>query len=115
MPIFHRLIIKYNLSKADQILSTSQTMKKEIEKFTKKNIIVTPFGIQIDKFYSQKVQSLFNSDQLVIGTIKTLERKYGIEYLIRAFRIVKNRLLETCMHNPISNRNGTTYFINSFM
>ena len=111
--IFHHLIIKYNLSKADQILSTSQTMKKEIEKFTKKNIIVTPFGIQIHKFYPQKVQSLFNSDQLVIGTIKTLEKKYGIEYLIRAFRIVRNRRPHIALKLLIVGRGSLTEYLKS--
>lgn len=38
--------------------------------------------------------SLFNSEDIVIGTIKTLEKKYGIEYLIRAFSFSKEKLPE---------------------
>ena len=89
--LIHRAMIKFNLSKADKILSTSYTMKKETNKFTNKDIIVTPFGIDVNKFHPQKVNSLFEPNDLVIGTIKTLEKKYGIEFLIRAFQIVKEK------------------------
>lgn len=87
----HWLIVKYSLLKADIILSTSNAMKFETEKYTPKVVEVTPFGIQLDKFYPQKVTNLFNSENIVIGTIKTLEKKYGIEFLIRAFKIVKDK------------------------
>ncbi|HCY77910.1 MAG TPA: glycosyltransferase family 4 protein [Ignavibacteriales bacterium] len=85
----HQAMIKFNLFKADKILSTSEVMKIETSKYTSKNITVTPFGIDTSKFYPSKVQSIFNSSDLVIGTIKTLEKKYGIEYLIKAFKILK--------------------------
>ena len=85
----HRVMIKFNLFKADKILSTSEVMKNETSKYTSKNIIVTPFGIDTSKFYPSKTLSIFNSSDIVIGTIKTLEKKYGIEYLIRAFKILK--------------------------
>lgn len=88
--LIHKAIIKFNLSKADQILSTSNTMKREIENYTSKEIIVTPFGIDVELFKPKNVKRVFEQDDLVIGTIKTLEKKYGIEYLIRAFSIVKN-------------------------
>lgn len=88
--LIHWLMIKYNLSQADQILSTSKVMKFETEKYTKKRISVIPFGIQLNKFYPKKFESLFKSENIVIGTVKTLEKKYGIEYLIRAFKLVKD-------------------------
>lgn len=87
----HKLALKYNLSKADKILSTSNVMAIETQKYTDKDIVVTPFGIDLEKFKPLKVDSLFSKDDIVIGTIKTLEEKYGIEYLIRAFAIVKQR------------------------
>ena len=79
------MIIKYNLKKADYILSTSNVMKKETEKYTNKEIKVTPFGVDINKFYPNKVES----DEIIIGTIKTLEEKYGVQYLVKAFKQVK--------------------------
>lgn len=81
----HKMIIKYNLKKADYILSTSNVMKKETEKYTNKEIKVTPFGVDINKFYPNKVES----DEIIIGTIKTLEEKYGVQYLVKAFKQVK--------------------------
>ena len=81
----HKMIIRYNLKKADYILSTSNVMKKETEKYTNKEIKVTPFGVDINKFYPNKVES----DEIIIGTIKTLEEKYGVQYLVKAFKQVK--------------------------
>lgn len=83
----HKFIIKYNLKKADCILSTSNVMKIETEKYTNKPIEVTPFGVDINKFIPKKVEK----EEIVIGTIKTLEEKYGVEYLIKAFKEVKER------------------------
>ena len=83
----HKLIIKYNLKKADYILSTSNVMKLETQKYTDKNIQVTPFGVDINKFIPNKVET----EEIVIGTIKTLEEQYGIQYLIKAFKEVKER------------------------
>ncbi len=90
----HKLVLKYNLSKADKVLSTSNVMAIETLKYTDKNVEVTPFGIDLEKFKPQKVDSLFSKDDIVIGTIKTLEEKYGIEYLIRAFAVVKQKQQE---------------------
>lgn len=91
--IIHRYIIMYSLSRADKILSTSNFMAHKIRLYTKKEIEITPFGIDIKKFRQMKVKSVIDKG-LVIGTIKTLEKKYGIEYLIRAFTKVKSKLPE---------------------
>lgn len=85
----HKNIIKYNLKKADCILSTSNVMKKETEKYTNKNITVTPFGVDIKKFVPLKNQT--NKNSITIGTIKSLEKNYGIDYLIKAFKKVKEQ------------------------
>lgn len=87
----HKAIIKYNLKKADKVLSTSKIMAIETNKYTRKDIEVTPFGISLDTFKPIKVDSLFDEKDIVIGTIKTLEEKYGIEYLIKAFKILQDK------------------------
>jgi len=90
--IFTKGLIKFNLYMADKILSTSNVMVKETQKYTGKPIDVTPFGIDINvfcPFYSKEM--CFDKNDIVIGTVKTLEDKYGIEYLIRAFKIVKDK------------------------
>ncbi|MDN5130869.1 glycosyltransferase [Aliarcobacter butzleri] len=87
----HKMILKYNLKKADKILSTSHVMAKETNLYTNKNVEVTPFGVDIQQFHPMEVESLFDKDDIVIGTVKSLEDKYGIEYLIRAFKIVSDK------------------------
>jgi len=87
----HKRILQYNLKKADKILSTSHVMAKETKLYTDKNIEVTPFGINMEQFKPMEVKSLFGKDDIVIGTVKTLEEKYGIEYLIKAFKILSDK------------------------
>ena len=90
----HKAILKYNLKKADKILSTSHVMAKEIKLYTNKDIEVTPFGIDMEQFKPTCTkEELFDKDDIVIGTVKTLEEKYGIEYLIRAFKILHDKYL----------------------
>lgn len=88
----HKTVLKFNLSKADKLLSTSFIMSSEAKKYTMKDIIVTPFGVDLNRFKPKTVNSIFVDTDIVIGTIKTLEKIYGIEYLIRAFKIVKTKL-----------------------
>jgi len=85
----HRASVKYSLNRADRILSTSKIMKEEILQYTNKDVIVTPFGIDTEVFYPHKTKTIFSNDELVIGSVKTLETNYGIEYLINAFHIIK--------------------------
>ncbi|GHT95726.1 capsular polysaccharide biosynthesis protein [Spirochaetia bacterium] len=90
----HKMVLEYNLKKADKILSTSYVMANETKKYTNKPIEVTPFGIDLKQFFPQLAESPFNEGCLVIGTVKTLEEKYGIEYLIRAFKSVVDKYPE---------------------
>jgi L-malate glycosyltransferase len=87
----HRWFIQFNLLCADKILSTSKAMAQETNKYTSKNIEVTPFGIDLAVFKPQAVVSLFAPDAIVIGTVKALEPVYGIDYLIRAFHQISQR------------------------
>ena len=89
--LIHRKIFKYNLSKSDKILSTSNFMAKEIEKYSQKQVEVTPFGVDLNKFKPSVTRSLFKDGDIVIGTIKSLEDKYGVDILIRCFKNVKDK------------------------
>lgn len=82
---FGKQIIKYNLRKADYILSTSHVMAKETKKYTDKPISITPFGVDTELFRPMNVPT---SEEFVIGNVKTLRPKYGIDVLIRATDIV---------------------------
>ena len=79
-------IIRYNLKKADYIFSTSKDMARETNKYTDKKIYITPFGVDMD-FFSKIEKNKKN--KFTIGTIKTLEKKYGIDYLVKGFKLVK--------------------------
>ena len=80
----HRKIIKYALHHADYITATSQALTRETVKYLdeKKIIHTIPFGVDIKKF---KPKDKKPAKFITIGIVKTLEKKYGIEYLIKAF------------------------------
>lgn len=83
----NELIVKYNLKKADKVLSTSHVMAKEASLYTNKKIDITPFGVDIDLF---KRSSSTPKGKFIIGSVKSLSFKYGNEYLIRAFKVIKD-------------------------
>ena len=91
LSFLHRWLVRFNLSRADKVLSTSHVMALETNQYTAKPIEVTPFGIDLSVFKPETVVSPFAPEDIVVGTIKTLEEKYGIEYLIRAFHHVRCR------------------------
>lgn len=79
--IFHKELIKYSLSRAKLIFSTSKAMADETRKYTKNKILVTPFGVDMNMFHPDKRKR--NNDLLIVGTVKTLSSKYGIDYLLK--------------------------------
>lgn len=80
-------IIKKNLLAAEQIASTSEVMKRQTEKLIspKKKIVVTPFGVDTTIFCPKEKAS---NEKIIIGTVKTLSPKYGIDVLINAYNEV---------------------------
>ncbi|MFC3197095.1 glycosyltransferase [Parapedobacter deserti] len=88
--VFKSILI-YNLKAADKILSTSHVMATETRKYTDKDITVTPFGVDLELFDPTKYVRDGDKHVFTIGTIKSLEDKYGINYLIQAFAIFKQR------------------------
>lgn len=83
---FGTKLLRYNFKKADRILSTSHVMAKETSKYTDKDIYITPFGVDTDRFI--KIDGLQTKDEFIVGNVKTLSPKYGIDILIRAYKIV---------------------------
>lgn len=82
-------ILEYNLSQADAITATSQILAEETAKYeyTGKTIHHIPFGVDLSLFPPVPVTR--RKGLLCIGTVKALEEKYGIEFLIRAYAKVK--------------------------
>ena len=89
----HRLVLRFNLKKAQSLFSTSNVMAKQASKYTQKEINVIPFGIELSKFRPGKSELIiWEGNNLILGTVKSLEDKYGIDDLIKAFAILKKRL-----------------------
>jgi L-malate glycosyltransferase len=81
------LIVRYNFFKANIICSTSHIMALEIGKYSKKIVVVTPFGIDCEEYKPMKSKNR-NKSKIIIGTVKKLEHHYGIELLIQAFALL---------------------------
>ena len=88
--LLHKAVLKYNFRKADRLLSTSECMANEASNYTKKDINVTPFGVDTDLF--RPIVGNKPDDEFVIATVKTLATVYGIDTLIEAFAIVKQQM-----------------------
>ncbi len=87
----HAWLVRRNLGKAELVLSTSEVMARHAGRYTARPIEVTPFGIDLERFRPRTVASPYAPDDIVVGTVKTLAEKYGTEYLVRAFALVKAR------------------------
>jgi glycosyltransferase involved in cell wall biosynthesis len=88
----HRFILRFNLSRADKLFSTSNVMANETKKYTSKELEVIPFGVDLEKFKQIKeLHKIFPPNSIVIGSIKALEDKYGMNVLIDAFAELKKR------------------------
>ncbi len=91
---FHQMVLKSNLDSATAIASTSTSMARQTSKYApNKKIFITPFGID-ENIFTPRERS-FPSDAVVIGTVKTLKSKYGIDTLIRVFSEVVKRVGES--------------------
>ena len=87
--LINRWIIKYVLRKADVLLSTSHVMAKETHKYTDKEIRVTPFGVDTQRF--KRNTNYRRGGKFIVGNVKTLAPKYGIDVLIKAYKLVVDR------------------------
>jgi glycosyltransferase involved in cell wall biosynthesis len=76
-------LLRRNLRHADAVASTSEAMAQQVRRLVPEigPVAVTPFGIDTDRFAPQPQPH----DGIVIGTVKTLALKYGIDLLLHAF------------------------------
>lgn len=88
----HQWFLRQNLQSATAIASTSHCMAQEVIKTVEPDhLFITPFGID-HKLFTPKRKINKDESKIVIGTVKTLEEKYGIGILIQAFALVRERL-----------------------
>lgn len=76
-------LLRRNLRQADAVASTSEAMARQVRRLVPDigTVEVTPFGIDTGRFAPQPQVH----EGIVIGTVKTLAPKYGIDLLLRAF------------------------------
>lgn len=87
--LIKRSILKKNLAAADLIFSTSRCMARETEKYVSpsKEIVITPFGVDIEKFNPDRTKDQ-DKDKFVYGFLKGLDSIYGVDIFLDAFDIV---------------------------
>lgn len=95
----HKRLVRKNLLAADSVASTSMCMAEQTRFIAPKlsDIAITPFGVDT-AYYDSLTTSLANRDStapITIGTVKSLAPKYGIDTLIKAFKILLESLSQT--------------------
>lgn len=97
----HKLLLKYNLLSAHKVASTSHCMAKQTNIVVPEinDIIITPFGVDLLSFSKDKDKDkdkdnhgYDKQDKIIIGTVKTMSHKYGVDTLIEAFALLKNKI-----------------------
>ncbi|MCF8335418.1 MAG: glycosyltransferase family 4 protein [Bacteroidales bacterium] len=87
----HQFLIRKALAKSSVVLSTCENMALEIKKYINKDVVVIPFGIDTQMF---KPNHQKENDTLIIGTVRKLEKLYGVDVLIQAFKMLIEKKLE---------------------
>lgn len=95
----HRCIVEKNLRAATAIASTSERMAMWVRTLCPHlpPLYITPFGVDTRQF--SPAQGKHTDSKLVIGIVKALEPKYGVDVLLRAFALVLPQLsgLDVCL------------------
>lgn len=87
---FNKSLMLKNLESADVITSTSQAMASKLKEFyhSDKRVYITPFGVDRSIFVPYEVEK---DDCFEIGIIKKIEHIYGHEFLLRAFKKLREQ------------------------
>ncbi len=88
MPWYLQRFLRYAFARADLICSTSKFMRTEIEHLVPngKPIAIVPFGVDCDVFRPRRALPFDRhaNSHFRIGFVKSLSKKYGPVFLIRA-------------------------------
>lgn len=89
---FHRWWLRRNLRSAHRLVSTSEVMADRTHQWVPElpRPTVVPFGVNSVQF-SPRPNAYAGRERIVIGTVKTLAKKYGIDTLIEAFALLQGR------------------------
>jgi glycosyltransferase involved in cell wall biosynthesis len=78
---FHKRLLTWSLSKADQITATSRFLKKAVEDLGFQDVERVPIGVDTNVFKPAGI----NDNGFTVLTVRNLEEVYGISYLLTAF------------------------------
>lgn len=92
------LAVRFMLGKAEKVLSTSKAMAQQTSRFYNGKIEITPFGVDTRLFDRDMCRS--DCGEFVIGTVKTLSEKYGIDTLIEAFALFSDMVRSAAEVRP---------------
>jgi glycosyltransferase involved in cell wall biosynthesis len=101
-PVKARLL-DWNLRRADALASTSEVMARQVRRLVPDcgtHIYLTPFGTDTTLFAPAESSGVRES--ITIGTVKTLDDKYGIDTLIHGFALLRDE--EELRRNGLSRR-----------
>jgi L-malate glycosyltransferase len=85
----NKKIIRFNLKCADAVCATSETINKYIQDIYQREVHIIPFGIDFEAF--KPAEGSKSKDMFVVGAIKSLEKIYNIDVLIKAFADLRSR------------------------
>ena len=87
----HRYFVKYALKHSDYVLATSESLAKETSKYTSKEVLLSPFGIDVQKFSPQLEKNLLTKKEIVLGSVKGLKSIYQHHLSLQYFAEIKAR------------------------
>jgi len=82
----HRQVVKAALRRPASLLSTSHALAGEAAKYTSRHFEITPFGVDTALFSPAARTRVAGDGRFVIGTVKKLSPKYGIDDILVAGR-----------------------------
>lgn len=92
----HKALMRSNLRRADHVVSTSEVMAACTRALCPglPQLHVVPFGVDSSMF--APATTVGSEGRIVIGTVKTLAPKYGVDTLIDAYALLRQQLGDRC-------------------
>lgn len=93
----HRRLVRKNILAADAVASTSHCMAQQTRTIAPKvgPIAITPFGVDPAAYQGLTPIAQAQSGRWVIGTVKAMAHKYGIDTLMKAFALLLRKFALT--------------------
>ncbi len=90
--VLHRAWLLRSLRRADRVISTSEAMAARARAICPdlRHLDVVPFGVDTAIFHPRQ-EGIRASEEVVIGTVKTLAPIYGVDTLINAFARIQGK------------------------